>query len=147
MPDPGEAKNKQDRAADALTTLGKRITARRQAKGFTLSQLADIAKVSKGYVSELESDQAAKPSAEVLYNIADALDTTVGYLLGRRRNPLIDAHDGTELVIPPALEEFARQDRIPDEDKRRLACIEYRGKQPKTAADWRYLYDTLKRMV
>ena len=126
-------------------TVGQRIKQQRLAIGLNLSRLADKANISKGYLHDLENDQAARPSAEILYAIALALDTTVGFLLGKRRNPLEENGDAVD--IPPSLEQFAHEDRIPDEDKRRLACIKYRNEQPKSAEDWRYLYETIKRVV
>lgn len=143
MPEPCDALPGEQPA----TTLGGRISSSRIEKGLSLSRLADMAGISKGYLHELENDQAAKPSAEILYNIGIALDTTVGYLLGRRRNPLEDREAADQIAIPESLERFAREDRISEEDKRRLACIKYRNQQPKTVEDWRYLYETIKRVV
>lgn len=128
-------------------TVGQRIKEMRLGRGLSLSRLADLANVSKGYLHELENDQALKPSAEILYNISLALDTTVGFLLGRRRNPLEDKENSQTMVIPETLEQFAHQYRIPEEDKRRLACIKYRNQQPKSVEDWRYLYDTIKQVI
>ena len=135
-----------EQQAPAATSVGERIKQRREEKGLSLSRLADAAQVSKSYLHEIENNANVKPSAEVLYNIAEVLDTTVGALLGRRRNPLEQNSADVPLEIPTALEEFARQDRIPEEDKRRLACIKYRDKQPKSVEDWRYLYDTIRRV-
>ena len=128
-------------------SVGDRVRIRREELGISLSALADAAGISKGYLHELESNPTAKPSAEVLYNLALALDTTVGFLLGRRRNPAPVEEQEAPLEIPPSLEEFARKHRIPEDDKRRLACIKYRGQQPKTVEDWAYLYETIKRVV
>lgn len=131
----------------APTTLGGRIKRLRQERDISLSRLADIAGVSKGYLHELENDRAANPSAEILYNIALTLDSTIAYLLGKRSNPMAEVSGTEPLAIPESLEQFAREDRIPEEDKRRLACVRYRNEQPKTAEDWRYLYETIKRVV
>lgn len=135
--------------AERAATIGQRIKQLRVANGLSLSRLADLASISKGYLHDLENDQASKPSAEILYSIALALDTTVGFLLGRRRNPSAseDKDNDDPVPIPPSLEQFAREDRIPEEDKRRLACIKYRNEQPKSAEDWRYLYETIKRVI
>jgi transcriptional regulator with XRE-family HTH domain len=128
-------------------TVGGRIRRLREKKGMTLSALANAATVSKSYLHDLENGPEAKPSAEILYNIAQALDTTVAFLLGRRRDPLPAAELEAPFEIPATLEEFARQKGIPEDDKRRLACIRYRGRQPKTAEDWAYLYETIRRVT
>jgi len=135
--------------SEQASTIGQRIKQMRAAKELSLSRLADLAGISKGYLHDLENDQASKPSAEILYSVALALDTTVGFLLGRRRNPGAseEKDSGNPMPIPASLEQFAREDRIPEEDKRRLACIKYRNEQPKTPEDWRYLYETIKRII
>ena len=133
--------------ASTSDTMGARIREMRIKKGISLSHLAEVSGVSKGYVHELENDRAAKPSAEILYNIAISLDTTVGFLLGKRRNALAVSDGEMPLTIPVSLEQFAREDRIPEEDKRQLACVRYRNEQPKTVEYWRYLYETIKRIV
>lgn len=138
------AENEEPNSDLQPETLGRRISLLRRQHGISLSLLADKVGISKGYLHDLENDQASKPSAEVLYNIALALGTTIAYLLGKRANPLSDE---APLTIPEALQQFAKEDRIPEEDVRRLACIKYRNAQPKTKDDWRYLYETIKRVV
>lgn len=128
-------------------SIGERIKALREERGWSLSALASTVLISKSYLHDLENGTAANPSAEILYNIAVALGTTVGYLLGRRANPLVLDPEETPPDIPASLEEFARDADVPDEDKRRLACIKYHGRQPKTKEDWAYLYETIKRVT
>lgn len=64
-------------------SVGERIRVRREAAGLLAIDLARQAGVSRSYLSELESNQKAKPSADVLYEIADVLGTTIPDLLGR----------------------------------------------------------------
>lgn len=130
-----------------VSGVGERVRIRREERRVSLSALADAAAISKSYLHELESNPNAKPSAEVLYNLAQALETTVGFLLGRRRNPVEMVGEEAPLEIPPSLEAFAKKQRIPEDDKRRLACIRYRGQQPKTVEDWAYLYETIRRVT
>jgi len=129
------------------TTVGQRIRDLRERRGMSLTALADAAGVSKSYLHDLENDVIVKPSADFAYSIAQVLDTTVAQLLGKRRNPLEGDGTDTAIEIPDSLEEFAREARISYEDKRRLACIKYKGQSPKTKADWAYLYETIKRVV
>ena len=65
--------------------LADQIRRRRLELELTLTQLSRLAKVSKGYLSQLEnSPESPRPSADVLYRIAFALETTVGDLLERQ---------------------------------------------------------------
>lgn len=64
-----------------MTTLGKKIRARRKAKRLTLDQLAKITESSKSYLWELENRELPRPSAVKLSRIAVALDVSLEYLL------------------------------------------------------------------
>lgn len=56
-------------------TVGQRIKRYRKDRDMSLSQLAVAAKVSKSYLSELESGNGTtqRPSADLLYRIGKAL--------------------------------------------------------------------------
>lgn len=119
--------------------------ARREARGLSLNQVADIAGISKSALHDLETKPNVRPSAVLLYNVAEALDTTVAFLLGKRRNPLNEKEGGEKIEIPESLAEFAREAKLSVEETRRLACIKYRDRQPKTVADWRFVCDAIER--
>lgn len=123
-------------------SVGERIKARREELKMSLNQLADAAGISKSALHDLETRPNVRPSAESLYNIAESLDTTVAFLLGKRRNPM---NQEPTVAIPAELEEFARREKLTEEDKRRLACIKYRDRQPKTVEDWDFVYQAIKR--
>jgi transcriptional regulator with XRE-family HTH domain len=57
-----------------------RIRILRKDLGLTLEEVADLVGSCKSYVWELEK-RDSKPSAEKLYKIAEALETTIEYLL------------------------------------------------------------------
>jgi len=61
--------------------LGQRIHQLRQAKGISLSELADKANVAKSYLSNVERNIQSNPSIQFLEKIADALQTTMQVLL------------------------------------------------------------------
>lgn len=124
-------------------TVGERVAARREAKSLSLNQVADAAGVSKSALHDLETKPNVRPSAVLLYNVAEALDTTVAFLLGKRRDPLNEEEGVIE--IPASLAEFARSAKLTSDETRRLACIKYRDRQPKTAADWRFVYEAIRR--
>jgi SOS-response transcriptional repressor LexA len=62
-------------------TLGKRIREKRKAKGLSGQQLGDVFGISRSSVSDWERG-ATRPDPDKLVRLADALNTTVEYLLG-----------------------------------------------------------------
>jgi transcriptional regulator with XRE-family HTH domain len=120
--------------------VGQEIRRRREEQGLSLTDLARLAGVSKGYLSEIESNSAARPSAATLFKIASALGTSVGELLGKSGPD----SQPVNLDIPESLRQFAEEAKLPDAEVRMLAGIRYRGKSPKTADDWRYIYESIR---
>ncbi|MDP3049741.1 MAG: helix-turn-helix transcriptional regulator, partial [Eubacteriales bacterium] len=51
------------------TELGRRIRALREEKGLTLTELAERANVTKGYISQIESGTIKKVAANHLFDI------------------------------------------------------------------------------
>lgn len=78
----------------SVLSLGEKINKHRTEKKFSLDKLAELAKVSKSYLWELENPRPGKkplkPSAEILTQIATALDVTTGYLLDEKATPDIE---------------------------------------------------------
>lgn len=62
-------------------TLGQRINELRRAKGITHAQLAELAGISRSYVTRLQSDRVELPSKRVLWSLTHALATTPDDLL------------------------------------------------------------------
>ena len=63
-------------------TFGERLKRLREAAGLTLEKLAEMVGSTKSYLWELENKPNIRPSAELVYKLARALDTTVGVLMG-----------------------------------------------------------------
>ncbi len=101
------------------TTLGKRVRSYREARGYSLSDLARLSGISRSYLYQVESGESS-PTEEKLQALADALEVSIGDLLG------ID-EETIQIPESPA-------------DVRMLARISYRGKQPDTVAKWQLLY-------
>jgi len=57
--------------------VGTRIHRRRLARGLSQARLAEMASVSRGYISRLEAGDFARPSAALLLRIAHALEIDV----------------------------------------------------------------------
>ena len=62
--------------------MGDRLKERREAKGYTIRQLGDMVGVSDTLITFFEKNLRA-PSATVLIRLADILECTTDYLLGR----------------------------------------------------------------
>lgn len=123
------------------TTIGERIRALRQGKGMTLETLAQSAKISKAYLSQLENGDSERPSAEILYNIALTLNTSIANLLGKEFHPAVDSEEKRI----PALEQAALKYSIPTEFVKKLAALQMRnGAKEYSQDDWAHLYMTLK---
>ncbi|WP_099158024.1 helix-turn-helix domain-containing protein [Virgibacillus ndiopensis] len=65
--------------------IGERLRKLRQERGYSLSELAERADVSKSYLSYLERDVKNNPSLQFISKIADTLDVSVEYLLGNEQ--------------------------------------------------------------
>jgi transcriptional regulator with XRE-family HTH domain len=104
-----------------------------------MSQLAQEAGVSKGYLSALENDpEARRPSAETMYALAKALGVSMADLMGRKILPAASSD------VPESLREFADEEGLPEADVQMLASIQFRGEQPRTKDRWRYIYTAIR---
>ena len=105
-----------------LDPLGSFIRSQRQLARLSLRQLADLAKVSNPYLSQVERG-VYKPSAEVLKGIAEALHLSVETLYTRAG--LLAARTGTQRTAN--VEEAIRlDDRLTADQKETLIRV-YRG--------------------
>jgi transcriptional regulator with XRE-family HTH domain len=143
--------------------LGHRITELRELRGLSVSALADAADdLAKSYLAKLERGEVENPGLRTLSAIARALDVTVADLLkpaesagGASGKALLARHADLQRLtrdLPPGLSEFlaqmkAEKQAVPAATVAALARVEFRGKRPRTAADWRFLYDALERSV
>lgn len=128
--------------------LAKRIRESRERAGLTLEELAEISKISKTYLWELENDAKGhkKPSADILLRIAKALSVTIADLLSL---PVVQANE-SKVALSPSLIQFRNWmkkigEPLTDCDIHDLATMRFRGGQPKTKDDWHDLYRILKR--
>lgn len=121
--------------------LSDQIKKRRLEKKLSLSELARLARVSKTYIFELETPDGPRPSAEVLYRMAFALGTSAAELLEKDiPSPALELTD-----LPDGLRNFALSQDLEDDDIKMLASIHYRGQEPRSENDWRFIYESIKR--
>ena len=90
--------------------VGRRIRTMRVSKGFTGQRLADLAKISPAYLSEVERG-LSEVSGEKLLRIATSLGVSVQSLL--EGTPSGSTND---IVIPSALAEAAEQLKLSYKD-------------------------------
>lgn len=123
-------------------TIGQRIKLRREESGLSLNQLSEKANVAKSYLSQLENGEiSTRPGAEVLFNIADALGTSIADLLGKRTQQPVSSK------YPDSLKLFAEKYDLPESDIMMLANVQLRGKRPDTIEDWQYIYESIRRTI
>ncbi len=124
--------------------LSQKIRQLREEKEWSLNKLAEMAGVSKAYLSQLENNVSKQPSAEVLLKIASALRTTIADLLDKPVR--VYAKDFGEM--PDGLRELIDEQGdtldIREEDVKMLMSIRYRGNQPETPEDWEHILRTIR---
>jgi transcriptional regulator with XRE-family HTH domain len=86
-----------------MANTGDRIRAIREKRGLTQDQLADKAKISTGFLSDVENSKR-NVSSENLLKIANALGASADYLLRGETRETIRRQP---VVIPPELSEAA----------------------------------------
>lgn len=122
--------------------LGRRMRTLRHDQQLTISELARLSGVSKGYISQIERSDGIRPSAATLFAIARALGASA-----------IELYEGPDAVAPPPVEipdglrEFGEEADLPPSDIEMLARIHYRGAQPEEKEDWHFLYESIRRSV
>ncbi|GAA4274610.1 helix-turn-helix transcriptional regulator [Aquimarina gracilis] len=97
-----------------MDTFGKKLKEGREAKTFSQAELARQIKSHHSIVGKYERDEV-KPTIDVVKKLAEALDTTVGYLLG-------ESEDRELLKDPSMLKRLNDIAKFPEQDK---ACILY----------------------
>jgi XRE family transcriptional regulator, master regulator for biofilm formation len=73
--------------------VGVRIKKLREQKGYSITELAELAGVSKSYLSYIERNLQNNPSLQFLSKIAVPLDTTITFLLcidDKESHPFMD---------------------------------------------------------
>lgn len=98
--------------------LGNRITDLRKAKNWSQSDLAAKVGVSYAQIGRYETKDAQPPAA-VLKKIADALDTTVDFLLNGNTEDKANA----SLQDAEVIRYFKEVDNLPAEDKSALLRV------------------------
>lgn len=115
-------------------SFGRKVRERRDSEGWSQERLAEEVGISRNYLSQIERGEATNLSWQVMRKLATKLGISL--------NAIENEKDSGPL--PPGLREFARKANLPDEDVVMLASIQYRGKQPQRASEWKILYKAIK---
>jgi transcriptional regulator with XRE-family HTH domain len=134
-----------------LKKLGAKVRFRRQGKGWSLAELAEISKVSKAYISDLENGLAGKPNIQYIFNIAVALDATIDELLQdtTAREPRAKKKRAPE-ELPPGLWDLQQdlasspETVLTDEEVEKLAQVNFRGNRPRDKEGWRFVLQAIR---
>ncbi len=97
-----------------METFGDKLKKRREFNSLSQSKLAELLGLHPSIIGRYERDQA-KPTIDVVKNMAKALETTVGYLLGENE-------DADLLKDTAMLERLKQLDQLPENDRK---CILY----------------------
>ena len=119
--------------------LGRQVLAKRKEKGWSQEQLGKKAEISRNYVSQIERGEAESVSIKIINKLAIALGVSPSDL-GESSTP-------STVMIPPPLRELALQDNLSYEVIDKLVNIPRRGKEPKSVAEWRALYDAISQFI
>ncbi|MGG1674692.1 helix-turn-helix domain-containing protein [Neobacillus sp. NRS-1170] len=93
--------------------IGIKIKEMRQEKGYSISELANIADVSKSYLSHIERGLQSNPSLQFLYKVAKALGTNLEYLLEKEQtenDAPIELDDEWVVLIRGAVEDGLKKE-------------------------------------
>jgi transcriptional regulator with XRE-family HTH domain len=132
-----------------MPTVGDRIRDVREELGWTLEQLAEKSKISKGFLSEVERNRR-DISSEYLLRVADAVGASLDYLL--RGQEAQKAKKPVE--IPPSLSEAAQQLKLSYVETLELleahhSVVARRSNasiKRFTVDDWKKLYEAIKKV-
>jgi transcriptional regulator with XRE-family HTH domain len=132
-------------------TAGERIKHVREARGWTQDKLAQEAKISRGFLSEVEK-HGKNISLDLLLRIANALGASVAYLAtGEGSQP----GERKPVLIPQELSEAAEQLRLSYPEtldlleayKSVVARRSNRQRGTMSVEDWKTLWDAVKHVI
>lgn len=121
-------------------TIGDNVRNLRKEKKLSQEKLAELANVSRNYISMIERGEADNFSDDIIQKLAWGLEVSIEQIKGKPNE-----RSGT--IIPPALREFAMNEGLPYEEVDNLMKIPFRGKLPTTSQEWKKLYDAIKPFI
>jgi XRE family transcriptional regulator, master regulator for biofilm formation len=91
--------------------LGETIRALRESRGYSISELAKQADISKSYLSQIERGSQKNPSLQFLNKVANSLDISIDHFLGVEvdKNTELD-NEWKDLIIRAITEGMKKED-------------------------------------
>lgn len=130
--------------------IGSNIKKYRELKGLTLPELARRAEVSKAFLWEMETGNAKRPGAEILFRVAEALGVTMAHLMGKE--PAVSGAPGIEPEVNEGLRAFINERRrqgqpLEADEISSLSFVQLKGGRPHTKEQWALVYGMLKQVT
>lgn len=131
-----------------MATVGDRIREIREKRNMTQEQLAKAARISKGFLSDVENNKR-NVSSETLLRIANCLGASVDYLLkGETKENVINK----QIIIPQELSQAAEELNLSysttlellDAYNSIVARRSNKFKRTFTVEDWKKLYKAIR---
>ena len=134
-----------------MATVGDRIKQVREARGWTQEKLANEAKISPGFLSDVEK-HGKNISLELLLRVANALGASVGYLAGGEGTR---PSEKKPIVIPPELSEAAHEldlsyletVELLEAYNSVIARRSARSRGSMSIRDWKELHEALRNVI
>jgi transcriptional regulator with XRE-family HTH domain len=133
-----------------MSSVGERIKEQRSKLGWTQEKLAAAAKMSAGFLSDLETGKR-NVSADYLMEISHALGVSLDYLMkGDSSKPM-----SREVQIPASLSDFAKQAQLSfsqtlmvlDMQRQIVAHRRHSKSDDLEKVDWKDFYESMKRFL
>ena len=130
-----------------MNSVGERIRHRRLELGWTQEKLASEARISAGFLSDLETGKR-NVGADNLMEISHVLGVTLDFLMkGDRSKP-----KSADVQVPASLSEFAKQENLTfaqtlmllDMQRQIIAHRNDSRSDDLEKADWRRFYESIK---
>ena len=121
-------------------TVGAAVRALRDARGWSLQRLASGAHISKQHLWDIERG-AARPNELTIKHLARVLGVRVSDLMGET------SLDEVTRPISPSLRAFAARRGLGAAQVEALAGLNYRGRAPRTAAEWELIWRLLRAVL
>jgi transcriptional regulator with XRE-family HTH domain len=139
-PDGDEPGRATTEANGPALTVGATVRRLRESRGWSLQRLASGAQISKQHLWDIERG-AARPNELTIKQLARALGVRVSDLMGET------ALDESSRPVPPSLREFAARRGLGAAQVEALAGLNYRGRAPRTAAEWELIWRLLRAVL
>jgi transcriptional regulator with XRE-family HTH domain len=106
-----------------MNTLGKTLRASRELIPLTLRQVEEATAISNAYLSQLENGKIKKPSASVLYKLANIYNVTLETLLGAAG--IIADYKPPPNIVFSESKQLAAEGITEDEERELLKYLKY----------------------